>query len=126
MIFSSRQDSFLSTPFLKDNLIRLNLFFSLLANFLLWLFLIWQVKSFSNLIFLHYNIYFGIDRLGEWHEIFILPALGLVFLIANFIFAKLTFDKEKILSYFLASAGSFLQLLFISASVFIILINTKS
>ena len=123
MIFSSNPVSFLLTSYFKNRLIRLNLFFSLLVNFCLWLFLIWRVKTLSSFIFLHYNIYFGIDQLGSRNGIFILPALGLGFLIINFILARLTYSEEKNLSYFLAAASSFIQVILVLAGVLIISIN---
>ena len=106
-----------------DKFIRINLFFSLLFNIILWLGLAWQVKSFAKLISLHYNIYFGIDLLGHWYQIFLLPALGLFFLMINFLLGLVVYRKEKILSYFLAGASSLIQVIFILATIFIVLIN---
>jgi len=118
VIHQSKLDSYRSDKFVK-----INLFFSLLINIVLWLLLIWQTKEFSGLIPLHYNIYFGIDLLGPWYQFFLLPSLGLLFFIVNFIISLMIYSKEKVLSYFLVSASSFIQLIFILAAIFIILIN---
>ena len=106
-----------------DNFVRINLFFGLLVNISLWLGLVWQVKGFAELISLHYNIYFGIDLLGPWYQIFLLPALGLIFLVINFLIAAPVYRQEKILSYFLVGTSSLIQVIFGLAAIFIVLIN---
>jgi len=107
----------------SDKIIRPNLFFSLTANLFLWLFLLWQVRNFPESISLHYNIYFGIDLLGLRYQTLLLPALGLIFLVINFLAGLIIFTKERILSYFLAGLSSFEQLIFILAVIFIVLVN---
>ena len=72
---------------------------------------------------LHYNIYFGIDLLGPWYQIFLLPILGLIFLLINFLFGMAVYRRELILSYFLAGTSSFVQIIFVLAATFITLIN---
>jgi len=109
--------------YLRDRFVRFNLIVGLLVNFVLWLILGWQVKSLSNLIPLHYNIYFGIDLFGPWYRIFLLPAVGLVFLAVNSFLGVKLFHKEKILSYFLIGSGSLMQIILIVAALFIILIS---
>lgn len=106
-----------------DRFVRISLFFGALANISLWLWLIWQARNFTDLISLHYNIYFGIDLLGPWQQIFLLPLSGLIFLVINFFGGMLVYFREKILSYFLVGTSSFIQLLIILAAIFIVLIN---
>lgn len=117
----SASNSFTSS--LSDKFISLNLFFSLLINISLWLLLAYQTRNFTDTISLHYNIYFGIDLLGSRYKVFLLPALGLVFLAINSLVGLLVYKREKILSYFLFGTSSFVQVIFIIASIFIILIN---
>jgi len=107
----------------SDKFIKINLFFSLLINIVLWLVLVWQTRGLSDLIPLHYNIYFGIDLLGPWYQFFLLPSLGLLFFMVNFIISLMIYSKEKVLSYFLVGTSSFIQLIFLLAAIFIILIN---
>ena len=113
----------LSGFYYRDPLIRINFLFSFLANLSLWLILIWQARNFDELISLHYNIYFGIDLLGYWYQIFLLPILGLGFFIINFMIASIIYNREKILSYFLAGTSSFVQIILTTSAIFIILIN---
>ena len=109
--------------YFKDRFIRLNTIFSISANIGLWLLLFWQVRNFSDLIFLHYNIYFGIDLIGDWRQIFLRPVLAAIFLTINLGVGLLVYDKEKILSYFIVGVSSFIQIIFILAAIFVIIIN---
>ncbi|OGY45448.1 MAG: hypothetical protein A3A24_02210 [Candidatus Buchananbacteria bacterium RIFCSPLOWO2_01_FULL_46_12] len=119
--------SFQENPSLQaywsNRLIKFNLLFSLLVNILVWLILVRLIRNFSESIIFHYNIYFGVDLLGNWYEIFWLPASGLFIIFLNFILASLFSEKEKIISYFLVSASSLVQVLIFLASLTVIFIN---
>ena len=123
MALDSSSLSFFSAYF-KNHFVKLNLLVGLLANGFLWLYLAFQARDFSGLIPLHYNIYFGIDLLGPWYHLYIMPAIGLVFLTLNFLFGALVYGYEKMLSYFLAVGSSLIQFLLIFSAVFIIFINS--
>src|SRR5665647_2127684 len=41
----------------------------------------------DNHVILRYNVYFGIDLLGAWWQVYLLPVLSLAFLLANLSFA---------------------------------------
>ncbi len=43
---------------------------------------------------LHYNIYLGVDRFGPWFHVFILPALGFIFLVTNLMLAAAFAGRE--------------------------------
>lgn len=107
----------------RDRFVIINFLFSLLINIGLWFLLIWQSNNFAELISLHYNIYFGIDLLGPWYRIFLLPSFGLIFLVINFFLGLALYNREKIFSYFLAGTTSLVQIIFILATFFIVLIN---
>ena len=117
---------FNQTPFNlyhQDRFVQINLIFSLLANLGLWLLLAWQIRGLGESMSLHYNIYFGIDLLGPWYQIFSLPAVGLIFFLLNFLIGVFIYSQEKILRYFLVGFSSFLQVIFILAALLIISIN---
>jgi hypothetical protein len=110
--------------FVNDRANRVFFLFSAIFNILIWILLGWQVKSFPELIPLHYNIYYGIDLYGSWNEIFILPAAGLIILLVNYPAAFFLYNKHKILSYFLVGAGFLLTVYLFLAATAIILINS--
>ncbi|MFA5021467.1 MAG: hypothetical protein WC508_00085 [Patescibacteria group bacterium] len=122
-MFNQPYNPILFDSYWRDKKIKINLIFSLLINLSLWVGLLWQERAFSDSIPLHYNIYYGIDLLGPWYQILLLPGLGLIFLVLNFGLASIFYRKEKIVSYFLVFSCSFVQLIFILASMLIVLIN---
>lgn len=109
--------------FLKDRFVRINLFLAGGLNIILWLWLFWQTKDFSGHIALHYNIYFGIDLLGSWFNLFYLPALGLAIFLFNLAIGAISFEREKILGYFLVGAATLNQVLLLLAAFFVVFIN---
>jgi len=109
--------------FFGNRFTKINLFLSVFLNLGLWLFLAGQAKNFIAATPLHYNIYFGIDLLGPWYRVFLLPLIGFAFLAVNFLAGAAIYRRERILSYFLATAATFCQGLLIVAAFFIIFIN---
>lgn len=114
---------FLINTYYRDGFIKFNLFLSLWLNAGLWAGLFWRLKDAAEFVPLHYNIYFGIDRLGPYYQLFSLPFLGLLFIAVNFLLGAAFFSKEKLLSQILAGISSFSQLILILASIFILLVN---
>lgn len=110
--------------FLKDRFVKINLFLAGGLNVILWLWLFWQTKDFSGHIALHYNIYFGIDLLGPWFNLFYLPIIGLVIFLINLTIGALSFEREKMLGYFLVGGATLNQILLLLAAFFIVFINS--
>ena len=73
---------------------------------------------------LHYNIYYGIDRFGPWYYIFILPALGFLFLLINIIFESIFVKREFILSLFFAVTTIVVEATLLGSMILIVLLNT--
>ena len=105
----------------KDRLVKVNFVLSVVMNFGLWILVFWQSKNLAQVIPLHYNIYFGIDSFGPWYQLFFLPAIGLAVIAVNFLAALLAWS-QKILSYFLISSSTVIQI-FLILSMLAILIN---
>ncbi|MEK7105195.1 MAG: hypothetical protein AAB865_00710 [Patescibacteria group bacterium] len=72
---------------------------------------------------LHYNVYFGVDLIGPWYKVFFLPLIGVILLLANRQFAIITWEKEKMLSYFFAVATLVVELALTVAVVLVVLLN---
>ncbi len=51
--------------------------------------LFWSVRSTEDLIILRYNAYLGIDLLGVWWQVYLMPALTFLFVLINLGMAKL-------------------------------------
>jgi hypothetical protein len=114
------QDKVLMSPAKRDKIILIGLVLSVLINVVTWVtlfFVFWQDPEY---IVLGYNIYFGISYLGPWYNILLMPLLGALVILFNYVFSFSFYLKEKILSYFLAvTALAFNILMLLSAAVLI-------
>lgn len=108
--------------FIKDRLMVFLLLAGILINTIIWANL-FRIKMVDGMIPLHYNIYFGIDYMGEWHNIFIVPLLGLIILIFNFLLSLFLYFKDKFISYILSIVASFVQIILLLASLAMVWIN---
>lgn len=100
------------------------IFWPVVLNFILMAFnffyLLIKIKTREPLIPLHYNLYFGVDLIGNKYEILKLPLVGLVILFLNFFLSSIFFRREKLVSYFLTFFSLLAALIIISASRFIL------
>lgn len=97
---------------------------SLVANLSNWLILKILIRPIDLPIILHYNVYFGVDMMGNYREVYILPLIGIILLLINFFLSKYLYEKkERIASYLLMMAALMIQLALIVSSVSVIIIN---
>lgn len=68
-----------------------------------WIWLLSHGLDHQNLTVLHYNIYSGIDVLGEWYWIYILPGIVLLFSGLNIWLGLIFWKNFPVLSYFFLS-----------------------
>lgn len=105
-----------------------NTFFLLLAavmlNAALWSFLLYNVHSQSEPIFLHYNIFFGVDLIGPWYKIFFLPGFGLGVLLLNTFLAWYVFKRDQLLHYLVLSTTLLIQIILMIAGILIVFLNS--
>jgi hypothetical protein len=119
---------FFEDPYREDLAVKINFISSLIINAITWVALYYKLHAFSYLsesgqISLHYNIYFGIDNIGSWYNVFIIPLFGLFIIVFNNILAYTFYSKEKLISYLLIISQTVLQVILLAAAVFIILLN---
>jgi hypothetical protein len=69
------------------------------------------VRAQQSVVIIHYNVYFGIDLIGVWWQIFIIPTIGLLFTLINTTLAYFLYEhKERIAAYTLLLTSLFLGL----------------
>jgi len=96
-----------------------NIFFLILAvliNLSSWIYLYIKIKPQTEPIYLHYNIYFGVDLIGQWYQIFFFPLTGLLVCLINTIISYIIYKREKIVSYIIIGITIFLQTIILAAS----------
>ena len=74
-------------------------------------------------VILHYNIYFGIDAVGNWKSVFFMPTLAVLLLVVNIVLSRFFYYKERLASYLFAGTALVLQLLMIAGVISVIIIN---
>lgn len=85
---------------------------SLLLNIATWIWVIAKIKPQADPIFLHYNILFGVDYIGDWWRVYGLGATGSLILFINFLLGWFLFAQDKFISLVI-NAVSFLSNVFL-------------
>lgn len=102
----------------------------LILSVLFWLtsmaLLVWRIvplSEVSSYLPLHYNVYFGVDRFGPWYQVFVIPTLGLLFLLLALVMQTHFFRREKMLARFFALSTTFIQGVLLVATALTVLLN---
>ncbi len=87
--------------FLDKNIVW-NIIASVTINAVTWALAVIHARPSNDLIPLHYNIYFGIDLIGNWYQIFLIPGIGTILLLANVVAAHFLGKPSNVIrrSYF--------------------------
>lgn len=116
--------AWLSSEFFKNLIVRWLLTGTIFLNIANWVLLAIFIRPVDFKIIFHYNVYFGVDLIGDWWQPYILPSMGIVFLIVNLAMAQWFYQqKERIAAYILLLASLMIQAGLIIASSAIVLIN---
>lgn len=115
--------SFFRHGYWTDPVIFFSLGLSVLANAGIWAALLFTVEAVDRPIILHYNIYFGVDAIGDWRNVFIMPAIALLIFLVNLILSRFFYYKERLASYLFTGMGLLAQLLMAVGVASVIIIN---
>lgn len=116
--------SFFAHEYFKSTIIVWLISLSLLANIINWVIIKIFIRPIDLPIILHYNVYFGVDIMGDYKEAFLLPLIGIILFCINMFLSLYLYErKERIASYLLMMAALMLQLALIVASTSVIIIN---
>lgn len=74
---------------------------------------------------LHYNIHIGVDNVGPWWQIYMVPAIGLIIMIANLLLARFMWSRDPVLSYIAGIATLVLQLVLLTAMIFMVYLSLQ-
>jgi len=103
-------------------------YLSLLAalNILNWLLAYYVNKNVSqNLVVLHYNVNLGVNLIGQARDIYIIPTLGLSFIVINFLLLLNIYHKNKFVVHLLLGFSLLVNLFLIASTSAIYLINFR-
>lgn len=96
-----------------------------LLNIIHWLILFSKIKPSKTQILLHYNVVYGPDFIQKSIYIYWIPLLALILLLINVSVASVFYKKEKLASYFLNISSVAVQLIFLVASIVLIIVNNE-
>lgn len=122
--------SIINNPYRYSKFFLFSFFLSLLINIATWIFLYLKISPFKIInqygeVSLHYNIYLGIDKIGSWYLVLILPLVGLLILIINIVLSFKLYIKQQVLSFFLTGIALVVQIIILAAGIFIFLLNVS-
>ncbi|MFH1713147.1 MAG: hypothetical protein ABH896_03095 [Candidatus Jacksonbacteria bacterium] len=93
----------------KTNILLWAALIGFILNLAIWIYTFWLFQTTTDLIPLHYTIYFGIDLIDYKSRLFLYPSLGLIILGINSILTYLI-KKEKLIGYFLVFSAILAQI----------------
>ena len=96
---------------------------ALLINIANWVWILLYIRPQNDLIFLHYNILFGVDYIGEWWRIYFVAITGLIIFIINFLLGWLLFSKDKFVSILMNIVNVISQVFLLIATAILVFLN---
>lgn len=97
---------------------------ALLLNAANWGLIAYFIRPVDFPIILHYNVYFGVDVIGSWWQVYFLPLIGLLILFVNTTLGYLFYgSRERIVAHLLMLATFTVQIAMTVAVASILLIN---
>ena len=103
--------SFMAQEFFKNAIIQWVMIVSLLLNGACWGVLVFFIRSVDFPIILHYNVYFGVDIIGDWWQAYFLPLIALSVMAVNVLLAHFFYkNEERVISYLLLLASLIVQI----------------
>jgi hypothetical protein len=109
--------------FVSDRMNSLGLGIALLINIIHWLILYIKIKPGNSDILLHYNVVYGADFIGDSIYLYWIPLLALIMLLTNLVAAIYFYKKEKLAAYFISISSVAVQIVFLVASLILIIVN---
>jgi len=106
--------------------VRIYLLFLFTLNVINWWLAFYVNNNVSqNLVVLHYNVNLGVNLIGDVRDIYIIPTLGLTFIVINFMLLLNIFRKNKFLIHLLLGFSLLINLFLIAGTISIYLVNFR-
>lgn len=115
---------FFSEDFFRSSVVQWALIGALLLNVATWATAAFFIRPVDFPIVLHYNVYFGVDLIGDWWQVYSFPTIGLIILALNMSLGLFFYRrKERIISHVLLLGACLVEVCVAIATASIILIN---
>ncbi|MDD4271359.1 MAG: hypothetical protein PHF50_00985 [Patescibacteria group bacterium] len=106
--------------------VKIYLLLLLALNVINWLLAYYvNINVSQNLVVLHYNVNLGVNLIGDAEDIYIIPTLGLAFIVINFLLLLNIFGKNKFLIHLLLGFSLLINFFLIAGTIAIYLVNFR-
>ncbi len=95
----------------------------ILIQIFLWWYLIANIRVDVGQIFLHYNIIFGVDLVGDWWRIYFLPLAGILVALLDYFFSFMFYSADKFLARLLSFWTLFFHLFLLIGTILLVRLN---
>lgn len=110
--------------YFRNWIVRVSVGLAVILNLVAWPVLFFGVSRHREAIILHYNVYLGVDMIGAYWQIFLIPAAGILFELVNIVLGWYLYrGQERIGAYMLLLAGVMVEFGALIASITIALVN---
>lgn len=117
-------DSEKGVAFLSNTIVRILFFFGLLPTVASIIVLLIFIHPMQNAIVLHYDVYFGVDLLGNWWQAYLLPIFSFCLAFGHLALASFLYRRmERIAAYLLLFGSGLIGFSVLIASVGIAYVN---
>lgn len=110
--------------YIRDRWVWIPLVGVVVTQIFIWWNLVANIRPEVGQIFLHYNIIFGVDLVGDWWQIFYLPAVGIFVLLLNYLLSAVFYSFDKFLARLLAIWTLFFHLFLLASIIFLVQLNS--
>ncbi len=107
------RDLWISAPLLGSILIQIFLWWDLISN----------IGSDAGQVFLHYNIIFGVDLVGDWWKLYLTPLVGVAVILLNYFFSFMFYSADKFLARLLSFWVLFFHIFLMTGLILLIRLN---
>lgn len=98
---------FFSQEFFRSSLVQWILIGTIFLLVVGWSLLAIFIRPIDLPIVLHYNVYLGVDIVGEWWQVYFLPIIADVFFLVNTFLAYVFYQKKERLAAYIFLLASF-------------------
>ena len=95
----------------------------ILIQIFLWWYLISNIHPDAGQIFLHYNIIFGVDLVGDWWKLYLTPLAGVIVILLNYFFSLMFYSTDKFLARLMSLWVLFFHIFLMIGLVLLIRLN---
>lgn len=115
---------FFAQEYFRSSLVQWVIIGALFLNVLNWVLIAFFNRPVDFPIILHYNVYFGVDVIGAWWQVYSLPAIGLAILLVNTTLGYSFYcQKERIIAHLLMLGTFIVQIIMTIAVASLLTIN---